>query len=200
VKIVYGTTNTAKVEFMRKRVAHFEIEILCLNDVNAPKLHVEECGNNPLENARIKAKAYYDALKMPVFSADSGLYIDRLDDARQPGINVRGVGDWMDDDAAIAHYSALAVEFGGKVRAQIKNAICFIDANGVMHEYMGEDIASEPFYLVTTPHKSRRKGFPLDSLSVDIASGMYYNDKDDNSKYSQGIDGFAAFFQRVLGI
>jgi len=202
MNIVYGTTNAAKIEFMRKRVAHLGIEILSLDDIDAPKLHVEEYGSSPLENARIKALAYYEALKMPVFSADSGLYIKGLDDARQPGINIRGVGDHMDDERTIAYYAALADAMGGKMTAKYKNAICLIDADGKLHEYMGDDIASEPFYIAGTPHKSRRRGFPLDSLSVDIASGKYYADKEksDDSKYSQDIDGFADFFKRALNI
>ncbi|MCL2575247.1 MAG: hypothetical protein FWE33_02325 [Defluviitaleaceae bacterium] len=201
MKLVFGTTNAGKIEFIKRRVEGLGVEILCLNDVNAPKLHIEECGNSPLENAKIKTLAYYDVLRVPLFSADSGLYIDGLDNARQPGINVRGEGDWMDDEQTIAHYSALAAELGGKMKAQYKNAICLIDKDGVMHEYMGDDIASEPFYLVEKPHTIRRKGFPLDSLSVDIASGMYYDDLEDNSKYYMGMaDGFAEFFKRVLGL
>jgi len=82
MKLLYGTTNKSKIDFMEKRVAHLGIELLSLTDVSAPKICVAENGNSPLENARIKAMAYYDALKMPLFSADSGLYIDGLDDAR----------------------------------------------------------------------------------------------------------------------
>jgi len=200
VRFIYGTTNEAKIEFMRRRVEHLNIEILSLNDVGAPNLHIEENGNNPLDNARIKALAYYDALRVPVFSCDSGLYIDGLDDERQPGINVRGQNDYMDDDEAIRYYTALATEFGGSVTAWYQNAICLVLNDAQIHEYMSEDIASERFLLVSEPHEKlvKEKGFPLDCLSVHIESGKYYYDIEGYSdKYLNVHDGFAAFFKRV---
>jgi len=165
-----------------------------------PKLYIEENGSSPLENAKIKALAYYDVLKMPLFSADSGLYVDGLEDGRQPGINVRGIGDHMDDDDAVAYYSALADEMGGQMVAQYKNAICLILGDGQMYEYMGEDIAIEPFLMVSKPHKIRKEGFPLDSLSVDIKNGKYFYDLEDGWKYGESGNGFADFFKRALRI
>jgi len=199
VKLIYGTTNKSKILFMKKRVEPLGIQILSLTDVNAPKLHIQENGNSPLENAKIKALAYYEALKMPLFSADSGLYIDGLDDARQPGINVRGQNDHMSDNDAIAYYSTLAEEMGGTMTAHYKNAICLILSPTEIHEYMGQDITSEKFLLVSKPHQKRREGFPLDSLSVDIKSGKYYYDADDYfEKYPFVNDGFRAFFKRTM--
>jgi len=67
------------------------------------------------------------------------------------------------------------------------------------NEYMGEDIASDPFLLVAKPHEKRREGFPLDSLSVHIESGKYYYDFDDYfEKYSEIDDGFRVFFERTM--
>ena len=199
MKLIYGTTNKAKIEFMKKRVEPLGIELLSLEDVNAPKLRIDENGNSPLENAKIKALAYYEALKMPLFSCDSGLYIDGLDDARQPGINVRGLHDHMNDDETREYYSALAAEFGGKMTARYQNAICLILDETRIYEYMGDDIASEPFWLVSKPHEKRNEGFPLDCISVHIESGKYYYDIDGyGEKYLEADNGFAAFFKRVL--
>ena len=198
MKLLYGTTNKSKIAFMQKRVSHLRIELLSLSDVNAPILHIDENGNSPLENARIKALAYFDVLKMPLFSCDSGLYIDGLDDDRQPGINVRGIGDCMNDDETITYYSTLAAEMGGKMVARYKNAICLILGEGQMYEYMSNDIASEPFYIVSEPHKMRNIGFPLDSLSVHLKSDQYYFDREDTNEYAKIDEGFAAFFRRTL--
>jgi 8-oxo-dGTP diphosphatase len=199
MKLVYGTTNKSKIIFMKKRVDSLGIEILSLTDVNAPRFNVSENGNSPLENAKIKAMAYYDALKMPLFSADSGLYIDGLEDARQPGLNIRGEGDLMNDEDAIAFYSALAKEMGGSMTKKKKNAICLVLSPTEIYEYMGDDIASHPFLIVANPHEKRSEGFPLDSLSVHIKSGKYFHDFENKyEKYSEIDDGFRAFFKRVL--
>ncbi len=199
MKLVFGTTNKAKINFMKKRTESLGIEILSLNDADAPSLDIEENGKSPLENAKIKAHAYYRALKMPVFSCDSGLYIDELDAARQPGLNIRGAGDQMNDEQVIAFYSSLAAEFGGRMTARYINAIYLVLNENQVYEHMDEDIASDKFFIVATPHEKRRQGFPLDSLSVQIQSGRYYHDLDGNKeKYRDVEDGFTSFFQRVL--
>ena len=201
MKLIYGTTNKAKIDFMKRRVEPLGIEILNLTDVDAPKLDIAENGNSPLDNARIKALAYYEVLKMPVFSCDSGLYIDGLDDSRQPGINIRGKDDYMDDDEAVRYYSALAAELGGSMTARYKNAIVIVMDEKTTYEHMGEDIASESFLMVSKPHKNGvvAKGFPLDCLSVQIESGKYYYDIEGYiDKYLNVHDGFAAFFKRVM--
>lgn len=200
MELIYATTNKAKVESMSVRTEGLGVRILSLADVAAPKLDIAENGTSPLENARIKALAYYAAIKRPLFSADSGLYIDELDpdDTRQPGVNVRGIGDWMADDDAIAHYSALAREFGGKITARYKNALCLVLGDGQIYEHMSDDITSEPFIITDTPHSRRVAGFPLDSLSIHIESGWYYFDIENREFYSKVDDGYTAFFRRVL--
>lgn len=199
MKLLYGTTNKAKIDFMKRRVAPLGIEILSLTDVNAPDLNIDESGNNPLENAKIKALAYYRALHMPVFSCDSGLCIEGLEEHLQPGVHVRNInGNRLGDKEMIEYYSFLALERGGRMKARYQNGICLVLDETRVYEYMGEDIASKPFYLVSKPHQERRDGFPLDSLSVHIKSGKYYCDMENKEKYYGFDDGFTAFFQRTL--
>ena len=200
MKLIYGTTNKAKIDFMKKRIEPLGIELLSLNDACAPKLDIDESGNTPIENAKIKALAYYRALQQPVFSCDSGLYIDGLDETRQPGAHVRSVdGRELNDEETTAYYSSLAAEFGGSMTARYQHAICLVLDETQIYEYMGEDIASERFIISSKPHERRNEGFPLDCLSVHIESGKYYYDMDGaEKKLAEGDDGFAAFFQRVL--
>ena len=85
--------------------------------------------------------------------------------------------------------------------ARYKNAIVLVLDEKTVYEYMGEDIASEPFLMVSKPHKYGvvAKGLPLDCLSVQIESGKYYYDIEGYiDKYMNVHNGFAAFFQRVL--
>ena len=193
--------NQAKLNSMKKRAEPLGIEILCLNDINTQKLNIKENVSSPLENAKIKALACYNTLKMPLFSCDSGLYINELDKTRQPGINVRGIDDTMNDEQAITHYTQIAKEFGGKVTAQYKNAIVLILNKNQIYEYMGKDIASEPFYIVSKPHPNRNTGFPLDSISVHIESGKYYYDMSSQEKLiSKEENGFTSFFKRTLSL
>jgi 8-oxo-dGTP diphosphatase len=213
-QILFGTTNKAKLDYMRKNLSQFEnIEIIGLSDIDLDLsgAAIDESGRNPLENARIKAAVYYDLLQaanmnLPVFSCDSGLYIDGLtDESLQPGTHVRNVnGKSLSDEEMIEYYSNLAKNMGGQMTAQYKNAICFaVNENGVkkIYEHMGEDIASEKFIITQTPHKKMTAGFPLDSLSVEMKSGKYFYDvKTEKEFVKVFFNGYAAFFARVLNL
>lgn len=62
VKILYGTTNQAKLQAMRSAAEALGISLIGLNDIKSEIPKVNECGKTPLENAEIKAKAYYERL------------------------------------------------------------------------------------------------------------------------------------------
>ena len=199
MKILYGTTNKAKLQAMRDAVECLDIEIIGLNDIEGEIPKVNECGKTPLENAEIKAKAYYEAFKIPVFSCDSGLYFDALKDEDQPGIYVRRVnGKELSDDEMIEYYASLAQRYGGRITGQYRNAIYFILDENHCYSSMDKSIATEPFILSAVPHPKRVDGFPLDALSIDIASGQYYYDLDLKVVSSSVDDGIRAFFKEVL--
>ena len=199
MRILYGTTNKGKLQAMEKSVRQLDIEIIGLNDLNCKIPLIEECGRTPLENAEIKARAYFEAFHMPVFSCDSGLYFDELTDEEQPGIHVRRVnGKELNDDEMIQYYSTLAGKYGGKITGCYRNAIYFILDEDHHYSSMDMSIATEPFVLVTKPHVKRVEGFPLDSLSIDIETGKYYYDievKDVSTSVDYGV---RRFFTEVL--
>lgn len=186
---------------MRGILDGLDIEIIGLKDIDIKIGPIDESGNNPLTNAKIKALAYYKATKIPVFSCDSGLYIEGLDSNIQPGAHVRRVnGKELSDEEMIDYYTELAANHGGEVKAYYKNAISLIiDENTTFH-YDGEDLSSHPFILTSIPHVNRNVGFPLDSISVDIVSGKYYMDIHSNNSRNddQLAKGFRNFFRNIL--
>lgn len=202
MKVLYGTTNQAKLDSMRRITKSLDIEIIGLKDLNMPLPEIDENGKNPLENAKIKAEAYYKAFSMPVFSCDSGLYFDELEEELQPGIHTRRVnGKELTDEEMIGYYSKLAKEKGGKLCGKYKNAIWFIINEGIHFCSMDESLATEPFLLVEKAHEKLVKGFPLDSLSIDIATGKYYYDMEEKSVDQSAIEiGFHSFFTNVLSL
>jgi len=200
MKILYGTTNKAKLQVMKNAIESLNIELIGLGDIDGELPDVIENGKTPLENAEIKARAYYDAFHIPVCSCDSGLYFDEVKEDEQPGLHVRRVnGKELTDDEMIEYYGALAERHGGEITGRYRNAIYFIlDEN---HHYSSMDlsIATEPFILVPKPHsKQRVEGFPLDSLSIDIATGKYYYDLDVKEVSTSVEDGFRRFFEEIL--
>lgn len=200
MKLLYGTGNTAKSAAMKRRLEPLDVEIIGLCDLNMNIPHVVEDGKTPLENAEKKARAYFKAFGIPVFSCDSGLYIDGIPDDEQPGVHVRTVnGKYLSDTEMIEHYSSLARKYGD-LTARYKNAICLITDSEHIYSAMDDSMASEPFIITAKPHSSVvKKGFPLDSLSVDIKTGKYYYDLDADELDRVAVeDGFLEFFRKYL--
>ena len=199
MKLLYGTGNLAKLSAMRNRLEQLDIELIGLNDLrvegkNVPE--VKEDGNTPLENARLKAMAYYEAFQIPVFSCDSGLYFDNVPNEVQPGVHVRNVnGKCLSDDEMIDYYSGLVKAYGNLV-ARYRNAICFVMDNTHIYEAMEPSMESEKFILTDKPHSTiRKEGFPLDSISLDIKTNKYYYDLPEDKLEQVAVeDGFLEFF------
>lgn len=199
MKILYGTTNKGKLQAMKKALESFDIELISLVDVNSPLPSINENGTTPLENAELKARAYYEAFGMPVFSCDSGLYFDELEENEQPGLHVRRInGKELTDDEMIQYYASLAERHGGRITGRYRNAIYFILDEEHHYSSMDMSIATEPFVLGTVPHTKRVEGFPLDSLSIDIATGKYYYDLEVKDVSTSVDDGVRAFFSAIF--
>ena len=163
---------------------------------------VLENGDTPLENARLKALAYYEAFGMPVFSCDSGLYFDNVPDEIQPGVHVRNIkGKCLSDEEMIEYYSGLVKKYGNLV-ARYKNAICYVMDEEHIYEAMELSMESEKFILTDKPHSTiRKKGFPLDSISLDIKTNKYYYVLPEVKLEQVDVeDGFLMFFKRVLKV
>ena len=205
MKLLYGTGNQAKLSAMRSRLKQLDIELIGLDDLRAEGKtipQVVEDGKAPPENARLKATAYYEAFHIPVFSCDSGLYFDNVSEAIQPGVHVRNVnGKCLTDDEMIDYYSGLVKIYGNLV-ARYRNAICFVQDDTHIYEAMEPSMESEKFILTDKPHSAiRKKGFPLDSISLDIKTNKYYYDLPTDRLEQVAVeDGFLDFFKRILDL
>ncbi|MBK1811918.1 hypothetical protein JHL18_14950 [Clostridium sp. YIM B02505] len=200
MKLIYGTYNPSKITSMRKMLDGIDIEITGINSVDFKLRESDETGKDPLANAIQKATTYYEQLKKPVFSCDTGLFFEEVEEEDQPGVLVKRIhGEDLSYREMIDYYSNLAAKYGGRLTAYYKNGIClYIDSDHI-YKYDGEDICSEKFYIIDKPHKRYREGFPLDTLSVDIETMKYYYDLEDEKSESLGvISGFKEFFIRSI--
>ena len=202
MRILYGTSNPAKLCAMQRRVEKLNIKLISLKEIKEQGMEIPnviEDGTTPLENARKKAKAYFEAFHMPVFSCDSGLFFDNVPEEIQPSVHVRTVnGMYLTDEEMIEYYSGLAKTYGDLV-ARYKNAICLILDETHRYEAMEQSMESAKFVITDKPHSIVKKGFPLDSLSIDIKTGKYYYDLPKEELDQVAVeDGFLEFFQKVL--
>mgnify|MGYP003292911631 CR=1 FL=1 len=175
MKILFATTNPAKIikyfginnassEDMNKNV-----EVLIIKDFNL-NLEVNENGKNAIENACIKAKAYYETTGITTIGMDNNLFIEELPEEKQPGTHVRRVnGKTLDDNEMIEYYSGLIKKYGGVVKGKWVYGMVVCSEKGES-EYMW---SRDNFLFTDKPCKKRNPGYPLDSLAVSLSKRRY---------------------------
>ena len=162
MKVLFATTNPAKIKKYAEKLKEKNIEVLTIKDLGI-NLKPEETGKNAIENAYIKAKAYYEKAKIPTIGMDNCLFIEELPEEKQPGTHVRRVnGKELTDDEMIEYYTNLVKEYGGKLTA--KWVYGMVIYNG--KEAKEYSWSKSNFYFVDKPSKRRNPGYPLDSIAV----------------------------------
>lgn len=183
MKVLFATTNPAKIKKYKDCLAQKGIELLTLKDINL-ELDVDENGKNAIENAYIKAKTYYNATKIPTIGMDNCLFIEDLSSEKQPGTHVRRInGKTLNDDEMIEYYTNLVKENGGKLIAKWVYGMVVCTDDGTKEYTWSKD----HFYFVDTPCKTRNVGYPLDSITIVPAFNKYLaeltlEDKDEYKK------------------
>ena len=183
MKILFATTNPAKVKRYESKLTEKGIELITIKDLDF-KLDIDENGKNALENAYIKAKAYYDTTNITTIGMDDNLFIEELPEEKQPGTHVRRInGKELTDDEMIEYYTNLAKEYGGKLTA--KWVYGMVIYNG--KEKKEYTWSKSHFYFVDKPCDKRNPGYPLDSITVVPEYNKYYLDltKEEKEEYKQ---------------
>ena len=180
MKVLFATTNPAKVKKYKEKLEEKGIELITLKDLDF-KIDINENGKNAIENAYIKAKAYYNATKMPTIGMDNNLFIDGLPEEKQPGTHVRRInGKELNDDEMIEHYTNLVKEYGNKLTAKWVYGMVVCSNNGVK-EYSW---SKSHFYFIDKPCEKRNPGYPLDSISIIPEYNKYLVELSDEDKKS----------------
>lgn len=73
--VLFATENESKAKRFRDELLKNDIKMLTVNDISE-KIEVVENGNNAIENAILKAKAYAKNVNMPIFAMDDNLFIE----------------------------------------------------------------------------------------------------------------------------
>ena len=193
MKVLFATTNPAKVKRYKEELKNRNIELLTIKDLDFD-LKVEENGKDALENAYIKAKAYYDKTHITTIATDNNLFIEELPKEKQPGVYVRRVnGKRLTDEEMIEYYTKLVQENGGKLTARWVYGMVIYNEKGKKEYTWSKD----HFYFVDKPCDKRNPGYPLDSISIIPEFNKYMLDlteeekrKLDNSKKDEGVINF----------
>lgn len=178
MKVLFATTNPAKVKRYVAALEKRGIQVITINDLDK-QVEVIENGRTALENAYIKAKAYYDATHITTIATDDNLFIEELPEEKQPGANVRRInGKRLTDDEMIEYYTGLVKEYGERLTA--KWVYGMVIYNG--KEKKEYTWSKSHFYFVAQPSEKRNPGYPLDSISVSPEHDKYFVDLSEQEK------------------
>lgn len=198
MKVLFATTNPAKVNKYKKALEDKGIELITIKDLEV-NLPINENGKNAIENAYIKAKTYYEATKIPTIGMDNNLFIENLPEEKQPGTYVRRInGKELNDEEMIEHYTNLVKEADEKLMAKWVYGMVVCSDKGTA-EFSW---TKEHFYFVDTPSKKRNPGYPLDSISIIPEFNKYLVDltEEEKNQYRKkdNIDDVVDFIRKSI--
>lgn len=174
MKILFGTTNPAKVAWTKGLLSYFDIEIITPDDLGIKDKPVEN-GKTPLENARIKCEFYHQYYHN-VLCHDSGLFFEELNyqDPLQPSVHIRrpnNLNKSLNDEEMIEYYTNLIKDLGGKVKAYYSDGVVIMLGHEVFTKIIEDK--TKAFTMVDKPSEIKVPGWPLDSISIGD-DGLYF--------------------------
>lgn len=179
-KILFATGNPTKAKRFSEGLLKKGIQVITLKDLNI-ELEVEENGKDAIENALIKARAYYKATGITTFAMDDNLFLENVPEEKQPGMYVRRVnGKRLTDEEMIEYYSNLAKEYGidGKLTCRWIYGMAIIN-DGKESTYTW---SKEDFYLVDKPSNIINPGYPLNTISMNKKLNKYFTEITEEDK------------------
>lgn len=151
-KLVMATNNKNKLREAREILAPLGIEVLSQQEAGVDIEPVED-GMTFEDNAIIKAKAIYNAVKVPVIADDSGLCIDALD-GRPAVYSARYAPEGKECETILDEMKDIPDE---KRTAYFECCIAYIDSEN-MHSMSGR------CYGTITREKKGTDGFGYDPV------------------------------------
>ena len=172
--LLLGSANRHKVREWRAMLDHLAVDLV---DPVQLRLAVDavEDGASAEENARIKARAYFEAARIPTFSLDAALRIEGLRDNQQPHVRVRRIcraGERTSDAEMVNHYRDLLRGLGGRATGEWTLGIALALARDQVHSQR----LVHRSQFVATPSRVLVAGAALQSLQVNPASGRYFSE------------------------
>lgn len=196
--LLYVTAIEDNVSRMRRITTGTGIEILSTADLSI-NVHVRAKSLDPMENARLKAKAYYKKSGVPTLAVESGLYIDGLPEEEQPAAQYRKFrGIRLTDRDCIDYYSTLSSRLGGQVKAMFLSAACLVLTDDLVCERCDGSVSAQPFLLSAKAHPKQISGQPFASLAVKLEDGRYWADDLDAVVDWNMTNGYRDFFAQAL--
>ncbi|MDE2101246.1 MAG: hypothetical protein KGL39_28630 [Patescibacteria group bacterium] len=184
-KILFATTNLAKVSRVKNLLDREDIDLLSLRDLPYSMPEPIEEAKNGVKIAELKAKHYWDNLedKLRVLTQDDTLFLSGVSVEDNPGASIKnaviksfGV---FNDENCVKYYAKLAAKYGGEIPLQFRYGHALYD--GVI---MKSSPSSLDGVLVADAKDTWTPNYPLNAvMKVNIGGVMkYYEDLTDEER------------------
>lgn len=137
MKILLATNNHHKVEEIKHKLSNLDgITFVTPRELGI-ELSPDENGATFMDNAEIKARAFYQVAKIPVIADDSGLLVEQLNG--RPGVNSARYAGENASDKENRDKLVSELDFSKDTSARFHCVICLYDgtldyfAHGVVH-------------------------------------------------------------------
>jgi len=190
--ILFATTNRNKFNRIRKLIKNTDINLISLADLDYKIEEPEENGKDGVENAIVKAKYYFEKLKikMPVLTQDDTLFLSEVSEEDNPKKDIKlpvikKYGQFT-DEFAYQYYSDLIKKYHPEyldMEFKYGHAICgknFLE--GSKSSLLGR--------VYTQINTTRTPGYFLaDMMKVNICGKWkYYSDLSEEELIQQDSD------------
>jgi len=193
--IFFPTNNIGKYDRYKKSFENKKINYnRYLKNKNGEDIKVDviEDGKSTKENAHKKAKAYYDEYQkhlngtnFSVITTDEALYIDGLEENKQPGLYVRRFNglksERATDNEVLERYTKFIKKLGGEVSANWRYSLAMYDGSRY-YDYSW----TEKVLFSATPHFPITKGYVLNNITIvkkDNGNNMMLSDLTPEERY-----------------
>ena len=179
-EIFFATMNKDKIMKMKNRLKNLDIKIVTPYDKNL-NIEIQENGESVIENATLKAKAYFDKTQVPTIATDSALYVEKFD--TQPGLFVKRInGVALEDDELEKHYIKELNKVGGTSKAFYITGIVLVQKNKIS----SIEIKEEDFIFTSRICEEERTFDPLSRLEYDEKIKKYFCQLNENEMDQRG--------------
>lgn len=138
MKILLATNNRAKMERFKKLINHINpsIKLFSPIELGIDSIDTEENGETLMENALLKANAYFGKIDIPILSNDTGFYVEGDGFVNAPkrkaleGVNENNLSEDEISKQLLNFWKGVATKHGEKVDAAWVEAFVVLYPNG----------------------------------------------------------------------
>lgn len=177
-EVVFASNNEGKLKRMKKLIAEAGLSIVLKTpkEVGIENFDVKEDGATLVENSEKKAKTLVTLANLPVLADDSGFFIENeeIDPVTVKRNALNGIDEKTLSIEEIAqlmqkYYADIAQKRGGRVDAEWRNNLCFIDSNKSVYHI--ETV--RPVILTSESRGKVDPYLPLRGLYISKATNKY---------------------------